>query len=97
MKVLSLCAEEKNKAMFLKMREMVLRQSSMSFIEQDDQVRDLFRAICKGDSETVARLCGRNLSLVSSEKFEKLFFLIHCYLSDILLLWTKRKERNMWV
>ncbi|XP_025080925.1 E3 ubiquitin-protein ligase MIB2-like isoform X2 [Pomacea canaliculata] len=58
--------QEKNKAMFLKMREMVLRQSSMSFIEQDDQVHDLFRAIYKGDIETVARLCGRNSSLLAS-------------------------------
>lgn len=45
---------------------MVLGQSSMSYIDQDDPVvRRLFDAIYVGDGETVARLCRKNKSLVS--------------------------------
>ncbi|XP_025080928.1 E3 ubiquitin-protein ligase MIB2-like [Pomacea canaliculata] len=59
--------QEQNKALFLKMREMVLGQSSMSYIDQEDPVvRRLFDAIYVGDGETVARLCRKNKSLLAS-------------------------------
>ncbi|XP_025083339.1 E3 ubiquitin-protein ligase MIB2-like [Pomacea canaliculata] len=59
-------AKEKNKAMFLKMRQEVLGRSLMSFTGQSDQEHRLFNAIYKGDCETVARLCRGNKFLLAS-------------------------------